>query len=120
MDDLENFRTDTRSWLLENCPPSLVGAPFSELDGTWGGKRSSFANPALKTWLEVRGAKGWTAPAWPSGYGGGGLRGEEAKVLAQEMASLTLPPALVLAPAPERGDHRFAVFGPMPELGLTA
>lgn len=95
MDDLENFRNDTRSWLLENCPPSLVGAPFSELDGTWGGKRCRFANPALKTWLERMGAKGWTAPAWPSEYGGGGLTGEQAKVLAQEMASLKLPPALI-------------------------
>ena len=73
MPELETFRSDTRAWLLENCPPSLVGMPMSELDGTWGGKRWEFKDPNMKTWLEVMGKKGWTAPTWPSEYGGGGL-----------------------------------------------
>ena len=95
MADLEKFRSETRSWLRENCPPSLVGISIGELDGTWGGKKWQFPNPDLKTWLTVMGDKGWTAPTWPSEYGGGGLTGPEAKVLAQEMASLKLPPALI-------------------------
>ena len=92
MADLETFRSQTRSWLTGNCPPSLVGLPVSEIDGTWGGKKWQFSNPDLKIWLEVMGDKGWTAPTWPSEYGGGGLTSEQAKVLAQEMKSLKLPP----------------------------
>ena len=32
--------------------------------------------------------RGWTVPAWPREYGGGGLSADEAKVLAQEMRAL--------------------------------
>ena len=49
----------------------------------------------MKVWLEVAAAKGFTAPTWPSEYGGGGLSKDEAKVLAQEMAALRLPAPLV-------------------------
>ncbi len=95
MADLDEFRSETRSWLQEHCPPKLIGMPVSELEGTWGGRKATFSNPDLKVWLEVMGEKGWTAPTWPSEYGGGGLSGAEAKVLAQEMASLGVPPALI-------------------------
>jgi alkylation response protein AidB-like acyl-CoA dehydrogenase len=93
--DLDVFRKETRSWLEANAPRSVMGMAFTEIDGSWGGKRAKFANSDMKTWLEVMGERGWTAPTWPSEYGGGGLSREEAKVLAQEMASLRLPPALV-------------------------
>jgi alkylation response protein AidB-like acyl-CoA dehydrogenase len=95
MASIDDFRAETRSWLQENCPTGLVGQPTSELDGTWGGKKWKFSNPEMKTWLEVMGAKGWTAPTWATEYGGGGLSGDEAKVLSQEMASLKVPVALI-------------------------
>ncbi|MCG8589164.1 MAG: acyl-CoA dehydrogenase family protein, partial [Proteobacteria bacterium] len=95
MADLENFRSEIRSWLDANAPQSIRGTVSTELDGNWGGRRASYPNPDMKTWLEVMGAKGYTAPTWPREYGGGGLSKEEAKVLAQEMAALRLPPALI-------------------------
>jgi alkylation response protein AidB-like acyl-CoA dehydrogenase len=95
MSDLETFRRETHDWLAKNAPPGIAGIASSELDGIWGGKRATFATPALKTWLEVMGARGWTAPTWPKEYGGGGLSPAEAKVLAQEMGKLRLPPPLI-------------------------
>jgi len=93
--DLDSFRAETRAWLESNAPKSLFGMPFTELEGVWGGKRAHFAHPDQKTWLEVMGEKGWTAPTWPREYGGGGLSKAEAKVLAQELAALRLPPPLI-------------------------
>lgn len=95
MSDLESFRQETRAWLEANVPPSIVGVRFSELDGNWGGRRAQYANPDMKVWLERMAARGWTAPTWPTEYGGGGLSAQEAKILSQEMTSLRIPPALV-------------------------
>jgi alkylation response protein AidB-like acyl-CoA dehydrogenase len=39
--------------------------------------------------------KGWTVPHWPTEYGGGGLDGEQAKIVAQEMAAIGARPPLV-------------------------
>ena len=39
-------------------------------------------------------AKGWTAPTWPSEYGGGGMSGDEAAILSEELASLGARPPL--------------------------
>jgi alkylation response protein AidB-like acyl-CoA dehydrogenase len=95
MADLDTFRSEVRSWLEENAPPSLRGMHFTEIEGVWGGRRPEFAHPDQKVWLERMGARGWTAPTWPAEYGGGGLSGAEAKVLVEEMRSLKLPPALI-------------------------
>ena len=95
MADLESFRSEVRSWLEENAPESLRGVPFSELEGVWGGRNPEFAYPDQKIWLERMGEKGWTAPTWPAEYGGGGLSKAEAKVLAEEMRAMKLPPALI-------------------------
>jgi len=95
MSDLEAFRTATAVWLDENAPQSIRGLPASELDGTWGGKQETYANPDTKVWLDVCADKGFTAPTWPSEYGGGDLSNEEAKVLRQEMARLKVPPPLI-------------------------
>ena len=95
MTDIETFRRETRSWLDANAPASIRNTTFTEIDGNWGGRRARYANPDMKRWLELMGERGWTAPTWPSEYGGGGLSGAEAKVLAEEMAALRLPPALI-------------------------
>ena len=95
MADLEKFREETQRWLLENTPQSLIGVPFSEIEGSWGGRRASFSSPDMKRWLEVMGEQGWTAPTWPEEYGGGGLDPAEAKVLQQEMGKLKIPPPLI-------------------------
>ena len=85
MADLESFRAETRAWLEANCPPEVRGPSASEADWIWGGRNATFATPGHKLWLERMGARGWTAPEWPTAYGGGGLSREEAKVLASEL-----------------------------------
>ena len=95
MADLETFRAETRTWLLDNAPPSIVSAPSSSLEGNWGGRRATYPNPDVKVWLDVMAERGWTAPEWPTQYGGGGLSRAEAKVLREEMAALKLPVPLI-------------------------
>lgn len=95
MADLELFRKETRAWLEQNAPSGVVGLQTNELTGVWGGKKWKFDSEDQKRWLEVMGEKGWTAPTWPAEYGGGGLSKEEAKILAEEMKALQLPPPLI-------------------------
>ncbi len=85
MTDLETFRAETRAWLEANCPAECRGPVKSDEDRVWGGRNAVFPTPAHKTWLDKMGARGWTAPEWPTEYGGGGLSREQAKVLASEM-----------------------------------
>jgi len=94
MDALENFRADTRAWLEENCPPSMR-TPMTEDESPWGGKRAVWKNPESKQWMEAMASRGWTAPQWPSEYGGGGLSKEENKVLQQELRAIKARPALM-------------------------
>ena len=85
MADLETFRAETRAWLEANCPAECRGPLDSDEDRVWGGRNAVFKTPAHKLWLDRMAARGWTAPEWPTEYGGGGLSREEAKVLASEM-----------------------------------
>ncbi len=95
MSDLENFREQTRAWLEANAPRSLFGQAGSELEGTWGGRKATYADPDAKVWLDRAAARGFTAPTWPKEYGGGGLSGAEAKILAGLLRELKLPPPLI-------------------------
>ncbi|PHS23209.1 MAG: acyl-CoA dehydrogenase [Robiginitomaculum sp.] len=88
MSDLETFRIETRAWLEENCPDDMRKPMRSEADACWGGRNVEFSCDAQKIWLERMGAKGWTAPEWPSEYGGGGLSREQAKILKEEMNAI--------------------------------
>jgi alkylation response protein AidB-like acyl-CoA dehydrogenase len=88
MDELADFRAETRAWLEANCPPSMR-LPMPEEETVWGGRREAFVNPDSKVWLERMAARGWTAPTWPREYGGGGLSKAEAQVLEQEMKRLS-------------------------------
>ena len=88
MSDLETFRKETRAWLVENCPAEMRKPMRSEADACWGGRNFQFTGDAQKVWLERMGAKGWTAPEWPSAYGGSGLSREQAKILKEEMSAM--------------------------------
>ena len=88
MADLDDFRTDTRTWLEANCPPEMRSPMKSEEDAVWGGRNATFSSPAQKHWLEAMGSRGWTVPDWPSEYGGGGLSAAETKILREEMAAI--------------------------------
>ena len=88
MSDLEQFRTETRSWLEENCPAEMQQPMKGENDACWGGRNFKFKNDAQKQWLDTMAARGWTVPDWPKEYGGGGLSAAESKILRQEMGKL--------------------------------
>lgn len=93
MEALDKFRQETRAWLEENCPPSMR-TPMAEEETVWGGRNAKFANPDAKLWLDRMAERGWTAPAWPKEYGGGGLTKEENLVLQQELRRIKARPAL--------------------------
>ncbi len=94
MSDLEQFRAETADWLSASAPKSITGLRVSELEGNWGGRRARFEPPDMKPWMQMCAEKGFTAPTWPTEYGGGGLDGAQAKILAQEMGRLRLPAPL--------------------------
>lgn len=68
MSNLEQFRVSARTWLEENCPPSMR-TPMITDEIVWGGRNASFSNPDSRLWLERMGRKGWTCPTWPKEYG---------------------------------------------------
>ncbi|MGD0144210.1 MAG: acyl-CoA dehydrogenase family protein [Rhizomicrobium sp.] len=94
MPHLDDFRSETRTWLEANYPASLREPSTSEDDVTWGGRRAVYKNPDAKLWLDRMAARGWTAPTWPREYGGGGLTPEEARVLNQELGRINARVAL--------------------------
>ncbi len=88
MSDLETFRAETRAWLEANCPDSMRQPYKGEHDQVWGGRNAVYKHPDQKLWLDRMAARGWTTPAWPVEYGGGGLDHKQARILAQEMNAL--------------------------------
>ncbi|HCX66265.1 MAG TPA: acyl-CoA dehydrogenase, partial [Rhodobiaceae bacterium] len=51
MEALEQFRQETRTWLEENCPPSMR-TPMPEEETVWGGRNATYPNPDSKLWLD--------------------------------------------------------------------
>ncbi|MCZ6666148.1 MAG: acyl-CoA dehydrogenase family protein, partial [Gammaproteobacteria bacterium] len=90
---LQNFRAETRAWLEENCPPGMR-TPMPDNERVWGGKNPVFKHPESKLWFERMVVRGWTAPAWPREFGGGGLSRQEADILTEEMRRLECRPPL--------------------------
>ena len=89
MTDLDTFRDETRKWLEESCPKSMRARTFH-----WEDAQEVMGTDDAKRWLKAMADRGWTAPTWPSEYGGGGLSSAEARVLAEEMARIkAVPPA---------------------------
>jgi acyl-CoA dehydrogenase len=95
MADLEKFRAETHTWLVDHAPPYAYRPVESFDELCWGGKKFVYSEPGMKEWLDARAERGWTAPTWPSKYGGGGLDRHEAKVLGEEMSKLRLRPPLI-------------------------
>jgi acyl-CoA dehydrogenase len=67
----------------------------SDADICWGGRNFTFQSQDQQLWLERMAEKGWTAPAWPTEYGGGGLGRAEVKVLKEELARIHARPPLI-------------------------
>ncbi len=76
MSSLEDFRSEVRVWLEENCPQSMR-TPMAEEEMPGGGLRAVYKNPDTKLWMDRCAEKGYTAPTWPKEYGGAGLDKEQ-------------------------------------------
>lgn len=91
---LQDFRTEVRAWLADNCPESMRQPIQLDTDRCWGGRNFNFQNEDQRNWLRVMADKGWTAPTWPAQYGGGGLNREQTKILQQELKAINARPPL--------------------------
>lgn len=90
MGDLSVFREETRAWLIENCPEGAKGPGVVHSGST----KVTF-EPDTQLWMERMAERGWTVPAWPKEYGGGGLTVEQTRVLFEEMNELGARPPLI-------------------------
>ena len=85
---LDTFREETRDWLETNCPQEMrLGAVHFE------DAYEIYRTDAAIEWRDRAVTRGWTAPTWPTEYGGGGLDAKHHKVLAEEMARIKALPA---------------------------
>jgi len=84
LQDPEEFRSEVRQWLQDNCPESQR-QPITAQEQFWGGRRGEFPSEDARLWFERVRDKGWIAPEWPAQYGGGGLSAEQGKIIKDEM-----------------------------------
>ena len=84
LQDPEEFRSEVRQWLQDNCPESQR-QPITAEEQFWGGRRGEFPSEDARLWFQRVRDKGWIAPEWPAQYGGGGLSAEQGKIIKDEM-----------------------------------
>jgi len=77
------FRAEVAAWLAENCPPGARGPGQIATGST-----KVTLEPDVALWLERMAERGWTAPTWPTEYGGGGLTPGQARILYDEMGAI--------------------------------
>ena len=80
MSEIAEFRSEVRGWLAENCPEGVKGPGQIAVGST-----KIELEPDVALWLERCAEKGFTAPTWPTEFGGGGLSTAQAKVFYEEM-----------------------------------
>lgn len=68
-----DFRAETRAWIEENCPESIRDP------------KQQATREDSRLWAKRFIEQGWTAPTWPSKYGGGGLEGSDVRVVQEEL-----------------------------------
>jgi alkylation response protein AidB-like acyl-CoA dehydrogenase len=83
MSDLLEFRREVAAWLDKRCPEGARG-PGQIATGS----SKITLEPDVARWLEACVERGYTAPTWPTEYGGGGLTPQQARVLYEEMAAI--------------------------------
>lgn len=88
--DLQTFRKQAQDYINAHCPDSMRNKAVHFEDAF-----EIYNNADADQWRDAMADKGWTAPTWPTEYGGGGLSFEENQVLQQEMAAAkALPPSV--------------------------
>jgi alkylation response protein AidB-like acyl-CoA dehydrogenase len=80
MSEVAEFRSDVSAWIAENCPQGAKGS--GQLAN---GSTKIELEKDVALWLERCAEKGYTAPTWPTEFGGGGLSAEQAKIFFEEM-----------------------------------
>jgi alkylation response protein AidB-like acyl-CoA dehydrogenase len=85
--NLDTFRAETREWLEANCPQSMRNNPFHFEDA-----HEVYSTDDAIVWRDRMAAKGWTAPTWPTEYGGGGMDYDTHRVFQEEMAAIKALP----------------------------
>ena len=88
--ELREFRQDVQGWLSENCPDGAKG-PGQQSNGS----SMITLESDVALWLERCAERGFSAPTWPTEYGGGGLSGAQAKILYEEMGAINARTPLV-------------------------
>jgi alkylation response protein AidB-like acyl-CoA dehydrogenase len=83
MSELAEFRSDVCGWLAENCPEGAKG-PGQIANGS----SKIELEPDVALWLERCAEKGFTAPTWPTEFGGGGFSAAQAKIFYEEMGNV--------------------------------
>ena len=83
MSEVEEVRAEIAGWLRENCPagargPGQIATGSSKIE----------LQPDVRLWLERCAERGYTAPTWPTEFGGGGLSPAQARVLYDEMGAI--------------------------------
>lgn len=81
--EMDDFRTEVRSWLEASFPASLKGVTPA-MEGASDGKHAA----DMELWRQRLAEQGWGAPTWPTEYGGAGLDHARARVVAQEMGRI--------------------------------
>jgi alkylation response protein AidB-like acyl-CoA dehydrogenase len=86
-DKLDAFAAEVSDWLKAEYPAELRDPNAkSDPEAMWGGRAFAGSDDPQIVWMRRMAAKGWTAPTWPTEYGGGGLSAAEARVLEREIA----------------------------------
>ncbi|MEV6768767.1 acyl-CoA dehydrogenase family protein [Nocardia sp. NPDC051030] len=94
-EDADAFREAVREWLAENCPQSMR-TPMRPEEMPFGGSKGHPAgNPDIRIWLERVASRGLALPMAPVEYGGAGLDGPRAAILAKEMRRIHARPPLM-------------------------
>jgi alkylation response protein AidB-like acyl-CoA dehydrogenase len=78
------FRDEIRAFIEENYPPRLRA--FAD--------RDDMGKEDFLEWHRILGARGWSAPAWPTQYGGPGWGPTQRYIFAEELARAQTVPIL--------------------------
>src|SRR6476660_1332717 len=93
------FREDVRGYIQQTLPQyyqDLIAKRYEEENPEAGWQFDMMhgapeAKAAAKEWMEALNARGWSAPSFPSEYGGAGLSTIEQFILKQELARVDAP-----------------------------
>ncbi len=86
--ETDTFASQTRAWLAENYPPQLRARDAKvDPEAQWGGRAFVGSDDPQIVWMRRVAAKGWTAPTWPTAYGGGGLTPEQARTFERALSA---------------------------------